>query len=158
MDRTLRIQKIGDLPYSQALCARLLALLPDWFGSAEVNAEYVADLAARSVFVARRGGVDVGIMALTPTSAAASDIHLIAVHPDHHAQGIGAALIAAAQKAAKARGANFLTVKTLGPSLPNSAYAKTLAFYKRIGFEPLEEFIDFWGELYPMLLLIKPVG
>ena len=55
------------------------------------------------------------------------------------------------------RGAQLLTVHTVGPSHEDSAYAKTRAFYQASGFLPVQEFanIDWDG---PTLVLVKPLN
>lgn len=48
-------------------------------------------------------------------------------------------------------------VKTLAPSHPDRNYAKTRAFYQRVGFRPLEELPELWGEANPCLLMVKRI-
>ncbi len=71
-----------------------------------------------------------------------------------HGQGIGTALLRAAEEYLSARGVEYLQVKTLGPSDPDAGYARTRAFYDARGFAPLEELHDLW-EHNPCLLLVK---
>ncbi|MEY1555242.1 GNAT family N-acetyltransferase [Yoonia sp. R2331] len=149
------VRPLSDPGVARALCDSILATLPDWFGPRDIYQDYLEDVQDRPAFAASLDGSDQGIMALTQTSAAAVDIHLMAVAPAAHGKGLGHAMVGEAQTFARDRGAAFLTVKTLGPSRDNAAYALTRAFYRRQGFEPVEEFIDFWGEGYPMLLLCQ---
>ena len=51
--------------------------------------------------------------------------------------------------------AAVLQVKTLSESHPDAGYAKTRAFYRAMGFHPLEEFKTLWGEANPCLLMVK---
>lgn len=143
---------------NRIVCDTILTSLPDWFGSREANDEYIDDLKTRPVFGVDIGGQTAGIMALTRTSPATFDIHLMAVAPDQHGNGIGTALVRHAIDFARTNGAKFLTVKTLGPSRDNAAYARTRHFYDTQGFAALEEFIDFWGDGYPMLLLCQNIN
>jgi hypothetical protein len=46
-------------------------------------------------------------------------------------------------------------VKTLGPSHPSEAFARTRRFYEALGFIPIEETTAFWGESNPCLILVK---
>jgi ribosomal protein S18 acetylase RimI-like enzyme len=55
----------------------------------------------------------------------------------------------------QAQGIEYLQVKTLSPAHPDKNYAKTRAFYHALGFRPLEEFPDLWGEQNPCLQMIK---
>jgi GNAT superfamily N-acetyltransferase len=81
----------------------------------------------------------------------------MAVHPAHHRQGIGRLLLNRLEEEARAQGASLLHVKTLGPSSPDAAYARTRAFYQAMGFIPLLETTAFWGEVDPTLVLVKPL-
>lgn len=112
----------------------------------------------RPVFGVPVDGVVVGLMALTETSSATIDIHLIAVTPEKHGLGIGTALVRQAESFTRSKVKSFLTVKSLGPSHGNAFYPKTHAFYRAAGFEPIEEYADFWVTGYPMLLLCKSLG
>jgi len=152
------VSALEDYAQSRALCDGILSALPDWFGGFENYKDYLDDLKDRPVIAAGFDGQQGGIMALTRTSEASVDIHLMAVHPDCHRQGIGQALVQSAMSFAQSNGAQVLTVKTLGPSLVNDPYAQTRHFYAAQGFVPIEEFPDFWAKGYPMLLLCQSVN
>ncbi len=139
------------------ICDNILSELSDWFGRYDIYKDYMDDLLTRPVFVARAGDENLGIMVLTRTSDASMDIHLLAVKPEHHGKGVGRAFVKIAIEYARKNGVKYLTVKTLGPSRENAAYAKTRQFYATAGFEPLEEFSDFWGEGFPMLLQCQSI-
>ena len=68
------------------------------------------------------------------------------------------ALLRAVESYLVGRGIEFLQVKTLSPAHPDKNYAKTRAFYGAMGFRPLEEFPDLWGEQNPCLQMIKGLG
>ena len=70
-----------------------------------------------------------------------------------HGRGCGRRLVEEAERWLRARSVEFLQVKTLGPSRPNSHYERTRGFYNRLGFRPLEE-NDLWGA-NPCLVLVK---
>ena len=69
--------------------------------------------------------------------------------------GLGMALLQAAEEYLRARGVEYLQVKTLGPSEPSEHYAATRSFYAARGFRPLEELTAIWGEANPCLLMVK---
>ena len=138
-----------------ALCARILATLPHWFGIPESNAAYVRDVERMPTFAAREGVESLGFLSLNRHNANAFEIHVMGVTPDHHRRGAGRALVDAAAAHAKAHGAKFLTVKTLSHSMPDEGYAKTRAFYFGIGFLELEEFPTLWSPENPALMMIK---
>jgi hypothetical protein len=54
--------------------------------------------------------------------------------------------------------ADYLQVKTLGPSRPCERYKRTRRFYEARGFVPLEELHAVWDENNPCLILVKHVA
>ena len=58
---------------------------------------------------------------------------------------------------AKDDGLKILQVKTVSADRDCSAYAKTRAFYKAVGFIPLEVFPTFWDKANPCLVLVKQI-
>lgn len=158
MHETHSVSQLKGVAESRRHCDRILSKLPEWFGPNEVYEDYLDDLETRPVFGVSIDGAVVGLMALTETSSATIDIHLMAVMPENHGTGIGSALVRRAESFARDNGKSFLTVKSLGPSHASEFYPKTHAFYVAAGFLPIEEFADFWGEGYPMLLFCKSLG
>lgn len=82
----------------------------------------------------------------------------MAVLPEHHRRGIGAAMLGFVEKHLAAHGTTFLQVKTLADIHPDPGYGKTRAFYRANGFETLEVFPDLWGSENPALQMIKYIG
>ncbi len=139
-----------------AACEHVLRALPEWFGIESSILDYVKDVEAMPCWVARDGDEVVGFMALAAHRDWSREIHVMGVLPAQHGRGVGRALVAAAEAAARADGVRWLLVKTLGPSHPDAGYAKTRAFYAACGFEPLEELMDLWPG-NPALLMVKPL-
>jgi len=135
--------------------ARLLDGLEDWFGLEEPNAAYVEAARTMPTVLALADGVVVGVLLWRQHFAASAEVHLMAVDPAHHRRGIGTLLLARAEDELRAFGVRYLQVKTLGPSDPDPAYAKTRLFYAARGFVELEELFDVWPEDNPMLILVK---
>ncbi len=136
----------------------ILATLPTWFGIEQANESYIA-LAERSpAIVASLGGDDVGILVLVHHSAYASEVHLMAVRPEHHRRGVGRAMLLHAEASLARVGVEFLQVKTLSASADDEGYAKTRAFYLAYGFRPLEEFPGLWDPQNPALQLVKTIS
>jgi hypothetical protein len=52
-------------------------------------------------------------------------------------------------------GYSYLTVKTLDASAEYEPYEQTRAFYKKMGFVPLEVFKTLWNKENPCLFLVK---
>lgn len=138
-------------------CASILADLPEWFGIPEANAGYIERAEGEQTWVAELGGKAIGLMTLSDQGYSAIDIHFLAVRREAHRQGVGRALVMKALSEARARQRSYLTVKTVGPSRVSEPYDRTKAFYRAVGFEPLEEFTTIWGPGNPCLVMIMAV-
>ena len=138
-----------------AICAEILASLPDWFGIPESNAAYTRDVEFLPMFVAEDGGRVQGFIALKRHTPFAFAIHVLGVRPDLHRKGFGRALVARGEELVRESGVRFLTVKTLSATHPDPGYAKTRAFYMAIGFVPIEEFGTLWNPDNPAVMLLK---
>jgi GNAT superfamily N-acetyltransferase len=143
---------VDDPDERSRLCASILRDLPDWFGIEEATAAYIRDVAALPTF---RVGDD-AFLSLKIHTPRAAEVYVMAVRPGRHGQGLGTALLAAAEEYLRAHGIEYLQVKTLGPSFPDEGYARTRSFYVARGFVPLEELLDLW-EQNPCLLLVKRI-
>ena len=137
------------------ICAPILYALPDWFGIPQANQHYIDYVATHPTFVARIDDNAAGFLSLAQPFPHAAEIHVMAVHPHFHRQGIGRALVSAAEDHLRREGARFLQVKTMSDKHPSPEYALTRAFYFGVGFVALEEFPTLWGEHDPCLQLIK---
>lgn len=137
--------------------ARLLATVPEWFGLADANAEYVEAARVKETWTVRDdAGEVVGVTLVDRHFPHIAEIYLTVVDRAHHGQGIGTAMMAAVEADARRRGVRLLEVKTLGPSHPDAGYARTRHFYQQVGFLPLEE-TDLWGDRNPCLFMVKPL-
>jgi GNAT superfamily N-acetyltransferase len=136
----------------------VLAGLGDWFGIPTAVEAYLADLERLPTWVAVLDGSVAGFVSVTRSAPRTFEVHVLAVAAERHGQGVGHALMRLAERWAVTLGARFMQVKTLGPSHGDPHYAKTRAFYQRIGYEPLLETDRFWGEGNPTLLLVKAIG
>ena len=137
---------------------RLLRALPDWFGIEESLQQYVDDSRSKPTYLAVDGtsGNVLGVLVVTMHSAQSAEIHVMAVAPDQHRQGIGRMLVTAYETDMAAAGVQVLQVKTQGPSAADEAYGKTRRFYLAMGYIPLEELYGLWPE-EPCLILVKPL-
>ncbi|MEO1536356.1 MAG: GNAT family N-acetyltransferase [Pseudomonadota bacterium] len=70
------------------------------------------------------------------------NMRALAVHPAQQAQGLGAALVIAAEQRLAAENQRILIVDTSG----TEAFARTRAFYLQIGYEEEARIRDFWAE------------
>lgn len=137
--------------------ARLLKTVPEWFGDATSNAEYINDARTKETWVVRNNdGTIIAIALITQHFPETMEIHFMVVDRKYHGHGVGTSQINAIAAEAKSRGAKLLEVKTLGDSHPDSNYARTRHFYEKLGFLPLEE-TDLWGKDTPCLIMVKPI-
>jgi ribosomal protein S18 acetylase RimI-like enzyme len=134
---------------------RLLRSLPDWFGVEESLIEYVSDATRKPTYLALSTSGDVvGALLVTRHFPGSAEMHLLAVDPGVHRSGIGRALVDEFERDMASDGVRLLEVKTQGPSRQDEHYATTLAFYLAMGYEPLDEILDYWPE-NPCLILVK---
>jgi GNAT superfamily N-acetyltransferase len=140
-----------ELPAERSrLCEQVLRDLPEWFGIEEATAAYIMDVAVLPTFGV---GAD-ALLSLKLHTPRAAEVYVMGVRRARHGQGLGTALLRAAEEHLRARGFEYLQVKTLGPSHSDVGYAQTRAFYEARGFVPLEEIHGLW-EHNPCLLLVK---
>lgn len=135
--------------------ARILQALPSWFGIPEANEHYVGAAGEKVSYLARVHGEVVGVALVDRHFRETGEIHLLAVQPERHGQGIGTAIVAAVEADLRDDGAVMLMVKTVGPSHEDNGYAATRTFYRATGFLPLEEIegLDWDG---PTVIMVKP--
>jgi GNAT superfamily N-acetyltransferase len=132
------------------ICERVLRDLPEWFGIEEATAAYIRDVAELPTFAVDRDG----LLSLKLHTSHAAELYVMGVRREHQGQGIGTALVAAAEAYLRERGIEYLQVKTLGPSHPDEGYERTRRFYEACGFVPLEEIHGLW-EHNPCLVMVK---
>lgn len=150
--------RVAEVDAHPEVAERLLRGLPEWFGIEESLAEYVEDARRmRTVLASKQDGEPIGILLLNPHFPTSAEVHLMAVERAWHRRGVGSALVAEAERLARADGAGLLEVKTLGASRPDAGYDATRRFYLAMGFLPLEELLDLWPG-NPCLILVKPLA
>lgn len=149
----LRVDERGTGPR----CREILATLPTWFGIPESVDDYVRAADANPTVVASIAGKDVGILTLVIHTPYAAEVYVMGVRPEHHRHGVGAAMLAEAERWLAARDIEFLQVKTLSPRHPDPGYVNTRSFYVAQGFRPLEEFLELWGPDQPALQMVKTI-
>ncbi len=137
------------------VCEPILRALPAWFGIEEAIVHYVKVIERLPTFLADQSGQVIGFLSLQQHNAYAAEIYVMGVRPETHRQGVGQALLQQAEVFLRQQQLEYLQVKTLAPSHPDINYAKTRAFYTAVGFRPLEELPQLWGEQNPCLIMIK---
>jgi GNAT superfamily N-acetyltransferase len=146
----MSVVSVEDPAARSRLCGSILRSLPDWFGIEEATEGYIREVAVLPTFAV----ADDAFVSLKLHGPRAAEVYVMGVRPERHGQGLGTALLAAAEAHLRDRGVEYLQVKTLGPSDPDEGYARTRAFYEARGFVPLEEIHGLW-ERNPCLLLVK---
>ena len=142
----MNVRAIEDPGARSDLCRSVLEELPEWFGIAESVRQYVREVAELPTFAVGRDA----FLSLKLHTEAAAEIYVMGVRPDKQGHGAGSALVHAVEAFLRARGVEYLQVKTLGPSHPSTHYAKTRRFYEARGFRPLEELTGVWNEENPL--------
>ncbi|MBT5774055.1 MAG: GNAT family N-acetyltransferase [Dehalococcoidia bacterium] len=155
---SVSIEAEGPLLGQSVVCAPILEGLPEWFGIAEANAQYVRDIEVLPTFIARDGGEVVGFLTVKRHYPESAEVLVMGVRADRHRGGAGRALVEASEVWLRREGVTFLQVKTRGPSTPDPQYERTRAFYRAVGFVPLEEMLTLWSEDDAALVLVKTLG
>jgi GNAT superfamily N-acetyltransferase len=145
------VTAIEDPAERSRICREILRELPGWFGLPESNERYEREVAKLPTFAV---GED-AFLSLKLHSASAAELYLVGVRHELHRQGLGTALLAAAEDYLRDHGIEFLHVKTLGPSRPSERYEAKRRFYEARGFVPLEELHGVWDDNQPCLILVK---
>jgi GNAT superfamily N-acetyltransferase len=145
----------GPLLNQASVCISILRALPDWFGIEADILEYEREIDVLPTFLARSDAQVLGFLSLKQHFPASAEILVMGVCPEAHRGGIGRALVQAAEAYACGLGVEYMQVKTLGFSNPDTGYAKTRSFYQAMGFRPLEELKEIWDANNPCLVMVK---
>jgi GNAT superfamily N-acetyltransferase len=137
------------------VCNTILRSLPEWFGIEQAIVDYVRAVELLPTFIAQVRGQVAGFVSLEFHNQYTSEIHVMGVCEEYHRHGIGRALVTHSENYSREKGAEYLMVKTLGPSRKNTEYDRTREFYLSVGFRPLQEFKTIWDEHNPCLILVK---
>ena len=154
----IKINEVKQPDEKTAITLKIMHALPAWFSPPE-------DIDKKSLihrdypfFAAYDFDEPIGFAALKIHNEYTADIYNLGVLEEYHRQGIGRLLIEAAEQFCVRGGYLYLTVKTLDSSAEYEPYERTRAFYKKMGFIPLEVFTTFWNEENPCLFLAKYLG
>lgn len=154
---TVSIRAVAESAVREAIAADILTSLPDWFGIPESTQEYITESKGMPFFAAYEDERAIGFLAVKENNAYTAEIYVMGVKKEYHRVGIGRQLFDSAYGWCKEKGFEFLQVKTLDGSNPDSSYAKTRNYYQALGFRPLECLPVLWGESNPCLIMIMAV-
>ena len=149
-------QQIINPDEKSQITESVLRALPAWFGIEEALQNYVRRAAETEFVAVKVGSRPVGFISLTDHNEFTSEIYCMGIYEEVHHRGLGRRLVQAAEKMLREQGKKFLTVKTLGDSCASAEYERTKAFYRSVGFFPLEESTGIWAGT-PCLLMVKPL-
>lgn len=153
----IQIKKLLDNEQKSNITNSILRKLPEWFGIEESIIEYVNGVKNSDFYGAFYLDTPVGFISVKSNNKYTSEIYVIGILKEYHNQGIGKKLLERAQEELSKNKVKFLMVKTLGNSHPDKHYKCTREFYKNVGFYPLEEIKEIWGEENPCLIMIKTI-
>lgn len=145
---------IENADEKEAVILNILNSLPDWFGIPESIADYGREGRNFPCYTVEADGKAVGFVSIKQTSDCAAEVHVMGIVEAYHRQGLGKRLIGICEDYCRERALPILHVKTLDNRVGNSDYLKTYAFYRAMGFLPLEV-LPLWDEENQCLLLVK---
>lgn len=150
----MHITMINDPDRKCAIAREVLSDLPEWFGIPDSTEEYIRESGKMPFFAATEEGKVLGFMVLKETSESTCEIYVTGVKKRVHRGGAGRAMFASYEEYARAKGYRFVQVKTVVPGY-YAEYDATVAFYRAMGFLPLEIFPTLWDENNPCLILVN---
>ncbi|WP_032122999.1 GNAT family N-acetyltransferase [Clostridium amazonitimonense] len=151
----VKIIKLLDNEKKSKITNLILRALPEWFGIEEAIVEYTNGVKNSDLYVAYLVDTPVGFISIKHNNIYTSEIYVMAILKEYQGNGIGRKLLETAQEELIKNKVKFLMVKTLGDSHPDNNYKRTRGFYNAIGFYPLEEIKEIWGEENPCLIMLK---
>ena len=153
----IKINKLLDNKQKSNVTNSILRRLPEWFGIEEAIVEYVNEVKNTDFYAAYYLNIPVGFISIKSNNKYTSEIYVVGVLKEYQNHGIGKRLLETAQEELIKNKVKFLMVKTLGDSHPDKHYKRTREFYSKVGFYPLEEIKEIWGEENPCLIMIKNI-
>lgn len=154
----MEIREIFEQDLKSKHCNQILRQLPEWFAVEESIEEYVQKVRKMPFWVAFEKETPIGFLAIKIHNIYTAEVCVMGILKGYHRHGIGSELIAAIEDFCKAKGFQYLTVKTLDDSVDFEPYERTRQFYNKMGFIPLEVFPLYWDEANPCLFLVKYLG
>jgi GNAT superfamily N-acetyltransferase len=138
-------------------CDAVVATLPYHFGNDAGRRDCADAVRTQEGLVARIDDEVVGFLTFVEHSPESAEITWMAIHDAHRRRGIGRDLIEHTVRTVRVRGARFVFVLTLGPSVAEDVadgYEGTRRFYEAAGFTPLREFgLRSWDDEAALLLV-----
>ena len=134
-------------------------LHPTWFDKVAINFSMPIDLRIHKGYVIEDKRKIIGFVTYTSNEGKA-EISWIGVHPKIHRKGMGSKLIKKLEANLKKIGVKELRVGTVAESVEYEPYARTRAFYKKIGFSVekiIKKISEDTGEIFDFAILVKKI-
>lgn len=151
----IQISKLLDNEIKSDVAEHILRQLPEWFGIEGALVDYVRGVGNSDFYAAYDSDKPLGFISIKSNNEYTSEIYVMGILKEYHNHGIGKKLLKLSEEMLIKNKVKFLMVKTLGESDPDINYRVTREFYKRVGFYPLEEIKEIWGEENPCLIMVK---
>ncbi|WP_152004724.1 GNAT family N-acetyltransferase [Desulfoluna spongiiphila] len=151
------IQYKSGTPGLASQCETVLRSIPEWFGVEEALQAYLDDIQHMSTFSAWSEDAVIGFITVNYHFPESAELHVLGIHKHFHGLGVGSTLYTLVETELKKQKIKYIQVKTLSPRAKNPGYMKTLKFYTKHGFVPLEDSTAFWGKATPCLQMIKSI-
>ncbi len=147
------IRFITDSEEKKKISRSVLEALTDWFEVVESREQYIRESADQPFWAAVIDDVPAGFLCLKETGPETVELAVMGVLKEHHREGLGRRLFAAAKDYAAAQGYSFIQVKTVRTGMYED-YDRTNDFYKSLGFKELEVIECIWGEDNPCQIYV----
>lgn len=150
----IRPVRAADLPALKAVIEANDLFPPDMLD--DMAAGYLAGDGAEGIWLTLDGDAPPAVVWCTPEEMTQGtwNLLLIAIHPARHGQGLGTALVGHVEAELAARGGRLLIIETSGLA----AFARTRAFYRRLGYEEEARIRDFYRAGEDKIVFRKALG
>ena len=152
-----RIIEISDNTKKAEYTETILRKLPDWFGIEEALVEYVNTVNKYPYWAAFDRDNCIGFFSGEIHYNRTGEVYVCGIDPEYHGKGIGTLLYKRLEKYFVEKGCKYVIVKTLSDINPDVNYAKTRAFYIKMGFKELITLTEMWDDDNLCLIMIKNI-
>ncbi|MEE3416386.1 MAG: GNAT family N-acetyltransferase [Prevotella sp.] len=147
------VVEIIDSNEKQAIARKVLEALTEWFEVEESREGYIKDCADWIFLAAKEDDNIMGFLCLKETGDATVELAVMGVMKEYHRNGAGRELVEKAKEVARAKGYEFMQVKTVKMGVYED-YDRTNLFYISCGFKELEVFPLYWDEANPCQIYV----
>ena len=147
------VVEIIDSNEKQAIARNVLEALTEWFEVEESREGYIKDCADWTFLAAKEDDNIMGFLCLKETGNATVELAVMGVMKEYHRNGAGRELVEKAKEVARAKGYEFMQVKTVKMGVYED-YDRTNLFYISCGFKELEVFPLYWDEANPCQIYV----